>query len=173
MTAAKNRVSRTTRRLRPVGPDFVDLGKRGKRALGARVLALRTSGPVHVLKWINEDIILRQSFDGLEELGAKHVVRVLGRGRTLLSETTWTTTVRTLDRNLMAQLRVVGAGEALRNIAETILDALAVAPVAWCARIRRCAYEDCDRPYFWDATDAGVRKHCSDRHKKAAIRQRQ
>jgi hypothetical protein len=48
-----------------------------------------------------------------------------------------------------------------RIFAQAILKALEHAPAAWQARVRRCAYLPCPRPFFWDATDNARRRYCS------------
>lgn len=121
------------------------------------------------LGWINEDHVLRGSFDGLEDLGRVRTITVTS-GRHRISETTRTTTLADLSADVMAQLHMVGALAPLKNTARTILESLDAAPAAWRARLRRCTYESCDRPYFWDDTDAGLKRACSERHKKAAAR---
>jgi hypothetical protein len=175
VAVARNRVGRITRH-RHRGPEFARLGKLGKRALGKRILALRDSGPVHVLKWINDDYILRSSFDGLlERLGRTRVTRVksrIGSQWHIMSDSSQTTTVEDLGTQIAAQFHLIGAGANLRYHARTIRDALAMAPKAWLDRIRRCRYARCERPYFWDSTDAGVKKTCSPAHKTAALRHR-
>jgi hypothetical protein len=171
MTAAKSRAVRRARRTQ-AGPDFAARGRRGKQALRASILALRKTGPVKMLEWINEDFILRNSFNGLHDLRRSRTWRLTDPGATLLSETTTMMSVSVLRARVREQLRVVGAGDSIKNYAKTILDRLENAPAPWLARFRRCPYENCERPYFWDATDNGARKYCSEKHKKAVARSR-
>jgi hypothetical protein len=172
VTAAKIRVSRNTRRrLATVTTDFAKLGKARHRSLKA----LRDSGPIAVLDWINEDFILRETFDGLlEQLGQERslIVRsgIGARIRPVVSEHRRTITVIDLHAQLSAQFRLIEAPESLREYSRHILDRLATAPAAWLARVRRCAYIPCKTRYFWDPTAAATKKHCSGAHKKAAGR---
>jgi hypothetical protein len=55
-------------------------------------------------------------------------------------------------------------GRPARIFAQAILKALEHAPAAWQARVRRCAYVACPRPFFWDGTDDGRKRFCSKRH---------
>jgi hypothetical protein len=173
MTATRKRtgLNRITVRRAPgrSGPDFAKAGQRGKLALGEKILALRDSGPVHVLEWVNDDRILWKSFRGLERLGRATVT--VTKTRFLHVEKKRTFTVIELHHHVVAQFNVIGASRNLRDFARRIIDELALAPAAWLARLRRCAYQDCDRPFFWDSNDAADKKHCSEAHKKAAGRQ--
>lgn len=171
MTAAKSRTSRTTRSPGRWGPDFVAAGRQGKLALGEKIVALRNSGPVHVLDWVNEDPILWKSFRGLERLG-RVTVTVTKRNRLDPGvEQRRKFTVIELHHHIVAQFNVIGANERLRYYARQIIDALDGASAAWLARLRRCAYQDCDRPFFWDSNDAADKKYCCEAHKKKAGRQ--
>jgi hypothetical protein len=59
-----------------------------------------------------------------------------------------------------------------RVVAQAMLHALEDAPSDWQARLRRCEYGPCPRPFFWDATDNGRKRFCSKRHGNAARRAR-
>ena len=144
MAAAKSRVSRITRRQQRAGA--AEFGKLGKQALRKKILALRDSGPVHVLKWVNDDYLLQRGFEHLAQLGRLRVSRLRDRHNIVVSEERRRTTGGNLHAELVAVFNLAGADRSNRNLARTILEELSVAPAAWVARIRRCAYESCARP---------------------------
>ena len=178
MTAATRHRTRTPPRT-PGRPDYAALGKLGAKAVQDKIAALRAKGPEPVLAWINEDSILRGVFTGLERIGQSRTTRGYSRMLTpggkpaehLMVDEAHTTTILTVRDRVIGGLVRHDVGSPLIQYARKILERLALAPLEWLVRIRRCPVETCPRLFFWDDTGRAVKRACP-AHKKAAQRTR-
>jgi hypothetical protein len=150
-----------------------------------------------VLAWINEDSILRGVFTGLERIGQTRTTRGYSRhwakpwpdpeptgsegpraepghlaiGDYLQIDESRTTTILTVQDRVIGTLVRHDVGSPLIQYARKILERLALAPLEWLVRIRRCPVETCPRLFFWDDTGRAIKRACP-AHKKAAQRAR-
>ena len=58
--------------------------------------------------------------------------------------------------------RADGLEGPIYRAAATILDKLPRLPSATLQRLRHCEFRECQRPWFWDATDGKTKRFCSD-----------